>query len=188
VLVAGTREDAIGIRAWVAEVLSPMGLRLSPEKTKITHIDEGLDFLGWRLQRHRKKGTNRHYVYTYPSKKALASVKDKVRQVCRQDTNMPLEVLLHRLNRVLRGWTAYFRFGVSHAIFRYLRHFVWQRVFRWLRRKFRRSTWKELRRRYCGGGWWPVTDEVRLFDPARVKTIRYLYRGTKIPSPWPSTG
>ena len=63
VLVAGTREDAIGIRAWVAEVLSPMGLRLSPEKTKITHIDEGLDFLGWRLQRHRKKGTNRHYVH-----------------------------------------------------------------------------------------------------------------------------
>src|SRR5690606_12924259 len=46
VLVAGTREDAISIRDWVAEVLSPMGLRLSPEKTKITHIDEGLDFLG----------------------------------------------------------------------------------------------------------------------------------------------
>ena len=188
VLVAGTREDAISIRDWMAEVLSPMGLRLSPEKTKITHIDEGLDFLGWRLQRHRKKGTNRHYVYTYPSKKALASVKDKVRQVCRQDSNLPLEVLLHRLNRVLRGWTAYFRFGVSHATFRYLRHFVWQRVIKWLRRKFRRSTWKELRRRYCGGRWWPVTDEVRLFDPARVKTVRYLYRGMKIPSPWPSTG
>ncbi|MFE2490913.1 group II intron maturase-specific domain-containing protein [Streptomyces mirabilis] len=101
---------------------------------------------------------------------------------------LSLEVLLHRLNRVLRGWTAYFRFGVSHATFRYLRHFVWQRVIKWLRRKFRRSTWKELRRRYCGGRWWPVTDEVRLFDPARVKTVRYLYRGMKIPSPWPSTG
>ncbi|MFD5758924.1 group II intron maturase-specific domain-containing protein [Streptomyces sp. NPDC127044] len=65
---------------------------------------------------------------------------------------LSLEVLLHRLNRVLRGWTAYFRFGVSHATFRYLRHFVWQRVIKWLRRKFRRSTWKELRRRYCGCG------------------------------------
>lgn len=116
-LVAGAREDATAIRAWVAEVLSPMSLPLSPEKTKITHIDEGLDFLGRRLQRHRKKGTNRHYVYTYPSKKALASIKDKVSNVCRQDTNLPLEVLLHRLNRVLRGWTAYFRFGVSHATF-----------------------------------------------------------------------
>ena len=42
-----------------------MGLRLSPEKTLITHIDEGLDFLGWHIQRHRKPGTNRRYVYTY---------------------------------------------------------------------------------------------------------------------------
>jgi RNA-directed DNA polymerase len=38
-----------------------MGLRLSPEKTCITHIDEGLDFLGWRIQRHRKRGTTRCY-------------------------------------------------------------------------------------------------------------------------------
>ncbi|MFD9606328.1 hypothetical protein OG609_42810 [Streptomyces sp. NBC_01224] len=50
-------------------------------------------------------------------------------------------------------------------------------------KKVRRSTWKDLRHRYCGGRWWPVTDEVRLFDPARVKTIRYLYRGMKIPAP-----
>ena len=41
-----------------------MGLRLSPDKTLITHIDQGLDFLGWRIQRHRKRGSNRHYVYT----------------------------------------------------------------------------------------------------------------------------
>jgi RNA-directed DNA polymerase len=41
-----------------------MGLRLSQEKTLITHIDEGLVFLGWHIQRHRKRGTNRYYVYT----------------------------------------------------------------------------------------------------------------------------
>ncbi|MFE5374898.1 group II intron maturase-specific domain-containing protein [Streptomyces mirabilis] len=187
-LVAGTSEDAQRIRHWVASVLSPMGLRLSLEKTKITHIDEGLDFLGWRLQRHRKKGTiDRRYIYTYPSKKALGSIKDKVRDLCRMDINLPLEVPLHRLNRVLKGWTAYFRFGISHATFHYLRAFVWQRVIGWLRRKYRRSNWKELRRRNCGGRWWPTTEEVTLFDPAKVRTIRYSYRGTKIPSPWTGT-
>jgi RNA-directed DNA polymerase len=82
-MVHGTRADAEALRDEIAGVLSTMGLRLSPEKTLITHIDEGLDFLGWRIQRHRKKGTNRHYVYTYPSKKALAAVKDKARP--RQD-------------------------------------------------------------------------------------------------------
>jgi RNA-directed DNA polymerase len=184
-MVHGTRADAEALRDEIAGVLSTMGLRLSPEKTLITHIDEGLDFLSWRIQRHRKKGTNRHYVYTYPSKKALAAVKDKVRALCRQDVNLPLETLLHRLGRMLRGWTAYFRFGVSHDTFRYLRAFLWRQVFGWVRRKYRRSNWKELRRRASGGRWWPTTGEVTLFDPAKVRTIRYSYRGSKIPSPWP---
>jgi RNA-directed DNA polymerase len=186
-MIAGTRADAEALRGEAAEVLATIGLRLSPEKTLITHIDEGLDFLGWHIQRHRKKGTRRHYVYTYPSKKALAAVKDKVRALCRQDVNLPLAVLLHRLNRMLRGWTAYFRFGVSHATFQYLRAFTWRQVIGWLRRKHRRSNWKDLRRRHCGGRWWPADGEVTLLDPAKVRTIRYRYRGAAIPSPWPST-
>jgi RNA-directed DNA polymerase len=67
-MVSGTREHAEQTREHAAAVLAPMGLRLSAEKTKITHIDEGLGFLGWRIQRHRKRGTNRSYVYTYPSR------------------------------------------------------------------------------------------------------------------------
>jgi RNA-directed DNA polymerase len=47
------------------------GVRNCEAKTFITHIDEGLDFLGWRIQRHGKRGTSRRYVYTYPSRKAL---------------------------------------------------------------------------------------------------------------------
>ena len=185
-MISGTRADAEALREQTAKVLAVMGLRLSPEKTLITHIDEGLDFLGWRIQRHQKKGSNRRYVYTYPSKKALGSIKDKVRALCRQDVNLPLAVLLHRLNRMLRGWTAFFRHGVSHATFRYLRAFIWRQVIGWLRRKHRRATWKDLRRRYCGGRWWPAEGEVTLFDPATVRTNWYRYRGAAIPSPWPS--
>ncbi|WP_329142618.1 group II intron maturase-specific domain-containing protein [Streptomyces sp. NBC_01456] len=174
------------MRAEVAAVLAPMGLRLSVEKTAITHIDEGLDFLGWRLQRHRKRGTQRYYVYLYPSKKALQAVKEKVKTLCRQDTNLPLAVVLHQLNPVLRGWTAYFRHGVSSATFQYLSAFTWRQVFGWLRRKHRRTNWKTMRRCYCVGRWWPADGEVVLFKTAKVRTNRYLYRGTKIPSPWPS--
>jgi Group II intron, maturase-specific domain len=81
------------------------------DKTLITHIDEGLDFLGWRIQRHQKRGTNRHYVYNYPAKKALRSIKAKCKTICRMNVSLPLAVLLHHLNSVLRGWTAYFRPG-----------------------------------------------------------------------------
>jgi len=187
--VSGTKADAETLREEIAVVLSTIGLRLSPEKTLITHIDEGLVFLGWRIQRHRKRGTNRHYVYTYPSRKAIAAVTRKVKTLCRRmGTNQPLDALLLKLNQSLQGWCAYFRPGVSHAAFKYLSHYAWARVIGWLRRKHRRITWKELRRRFCGSGWWPTGQERTLFDPATVRTTRYRYRGAVIPTPWPTTG
>jgi len=186
--VSGTKAHAEALRVEASEVLSTMGLRLSPEKTLITHIDEGVDFLGWRIQRHRKRGTsNTYYVYVYPAKKALNAAMAKIKAICWQNTNQPLDVLLIRLNRFLRGWTAHFRYGCSSATFNYLRAYTWKRVFEWLRRKHRHSTWKQLRRRNTSDGWWPATRDVKLFNPAGVSTMRYLYRGTRIPSPWPST-
>ncbi len=185
-VVSGTKADAEALREEIAGVLSTMGLRLSEEKTLITHIDEGLDFLGWHIQRRRKRGTSRRYVYTYPSHKAVKAVTGKVKTRCRQNLNLPLETLLRQLNPVLRGWTAYFRPGVSSIAFGYLRAFTWRQVVRWLRRKHRGITWKELRRRFCVNGWWPADGDVIMFNPGAVRTTRYRYRGTKIPSPWPS--
>jgi RNA-directed DNA polymerase len=185
-LVCGTETDAEALRDDIAVALAPMGLRLSEAKTLVTHIDEGLDFLGWHLQRHRKRGTNRSYVYTYPSPKAVKAVMLKVKTQCRKmGTDLPLDFLLVRLNQMLRGWCAYFRYGVSSTAFQYLSSYVWSRVIRWLRNKHRRITWKELRRRYCGGRWWPASDNRALFNPASVRTLRYRYRGTVIPTPWP---
>jgi RNA-directed DNA polymerase len=186
-MVKGTRAHAEALRDEIAAVLATMGLRLSPDKTLITHIDDGLDFLGWRIQRHRKRGTSRYYVYCYPSKKAVQAAKRKIKTLCRQvAVNLPLDDLLRRLNATLRGWCGYFRSGVSSTVFAYLGHYAWQTVWRWLRRKHRRSTWKEIRRRYCNGGWWPVSQNRELFNPAKVTTTRYRYRGTVIPSPWPA--
>src|SRR3954447_10062624 len=186
-MVRGTRAHAEALQEGIAAVLATMGLRLSPDKTLITHIDEGLDFLGWHIQRRRKRGTNRRYVYTYPAAKAIKTATAKVKTRCRQNTNLPLETLLLGLNPVLRGWTAHFRPGVSAIAVGYLRAFTWRQVIGWLRRKHPGITWKDLRRRYCNGGWWPADGEVILFNPGAVQTTRYRYRGTKIPSPWPST-
>ena len=183
-VVSGSQEDAENFREEAAEVLSPMGLRLSPDKTLVTHIDKGLDFLGWRIQRHRKRGATKHYVYTYPAKKALSAIMAKVKTVCRLNTNLPLEALLHQLNRMLRGWTAHFKHGCSSATFGYLRAYLWTQVIRWERRKHRRTAWRQLRHRYSR---WPAVDDVELFDPASVRTAWYIYRGTRIPSPWLNT-
>lgn len=186
VLVSGTETDAHAVKEEVAAVLAPMGLRLSQQKTTVCHIAQGFDFLGYRIQRHQKRGTGQSYVYTYPSKKALASITAKVRTLTRKDTNPSLEVLLHRLNPVLRGWTNYFRYGVSKATFNYLRAFTWRRVVGWLRRKHRHSNWKQLRRRHLPR-WWPTDGDVTLFNPAAVPVSYYRYRGAAIPSPWPTS-
>jgi RNA-directed DNA polymerase len=186
IMVSGTEAHAHAIRDEVADVLSTMGLRLSEEKTGVVHIDEGLDFLGWRIQRQTRRGTTERYVYTYPSRKALRAVMAKVRTLTHGGSDLSLEVLLHRLNPVLRGWTNYFHSGVSSATFQYLGAFTWRRVIGWLRRKHPRITWKQLRRRYLSGGWWPEENEATLFNTAEVRTSRYRYRGAAIPSPWPS--
>ena len=161
-----------------------MGLRLSPEKTTVCHVDEGFVFLGFRIQRRTKRGSPKRYVYTYPSKKALGAIIDKVRTITRtMGRNNPLTDLLRRLNAVLRGWTNYFRHGASKATFSYLCAYTWRRVVHWLRRKHPHANWKWLRRHHLPG-WWPTEGEATLFNPATVAITRYRYRGKNIATPW----
>jgi RNA-directed DNA polymerase len=113
----------------------------------------------------------------------------KVKTLCRQvGTNQSLDTLLRRLNPALQGWCTYFRPGVSAATFAYLSHYVWHTVWRWLRRKHPKTTWKQIRRSYCRVGSWPTSGDRDLFNPAKVGTTRYRYRGAVIPTPWPTTG
>ena len=183
ILVHGARADAYALRDEVSTVLSPIGLRLSEEKTRICHIDEGFDFLGWRIQRRSRRGQNNKAIYTYPSKQALATVTRKVRSLTRRHQHRTLANLLNRVNPVLRGWCNYFRHGVSSRTFSYLDHFTWWRIVRWLRKRHPRLNWGKLRRRHLPN--WEIRDgQTRMFRPQRVAITRYRYRGTRIPTPW----
>lgn len=123
--LADMRRSA-ALRNEVAAVLAPLGLVLSERKTRITHIDQGFDFLGMHIQRHKQRGSDRRHVYTYPTRAALQAVKGKVKAATtRRTTNLPLSALLHHLNRVLRGWTAYHQHGASSRTFSYLASYTW---------------------------------------------------------------
>ena len=186
VMVAGTRDDAEALHDEVAAVLAPMGLRLSAAKTRVCHIDEGFDFLGFRIQRRAWRGrAGRRAVYTYPSKQALASVMGKVRSLTKREKRRALADLLHRLNPVLRGWCTYFRHGVSKQTFDYLDHFAFWRIVGWLRKRHLKLNWGTLHRRFLPA--WEVRDGgIELFRPRAVAVTRYRFRGTKIPNPWAS--
>jgi len=181
-----TGADAERLKQEAAEVLLPMGLRLSEEKTVITHIDDGLDFLGFRIRRKRKQGAVKRYVYTYPSKAAVAAIKAKVRALTHRSAFPTLAALLTRVNSTLRGWAAYFQHGVSKRTFSAIGVFAWRRVIRWLRKRHHRASWAKLLRRYLPG-WVPTDEGITLFNPVTVPVTRYRYRGTKIPNPWTAT-
>jgi RNA-directed DNA polymerase len=186
VMINGTQGDAEALWHEVTTVLAPMGLRLSEEKTRVVHIDEGFDFLGWRIQRRRRRGQDgKKAVYTYPSKKALASVMAKVRSLTARAKHRTLGDLMRSLNRVQRGWCNYFRHGVSSRTFSYLDHFAWGRIFGWLRKRHAALSKGSFVRRHLPN--WDLRDgRVELFRPQEVAITRYRYRGARIPTPWTS--
>lgn len=152
-LVAGTRADAEDLRQDIATVLAQVGLRLSEHKTAVVHLADGFDFLGYHIRRQRKRGTNQRHVYTYPSKKALTSIKTKVRALTCQKAHPDLITLLRRVNPVVRGWCHYFKYGTSSAAFGYLNHYLWWRVAHWLRKRHGRLSWKRLQRKVFTDGY-----------------------------------
>jgi RNA-directed DNA polymerase len=188
VMVSGDRHHAEELREEVAAVLAPLGLRLAPEKTAVVHIDEGFDFLGFNIRRQRKRGTQKWYVYTRPSRKAIQSIKDKVSEKTYRSTrHEELDDLLWRLNMSLAGWANYFRHGASKAIFSAVDHHAWHRLMRWIRAKYKGRTglsMKEMRRRFCDTGWRFACNGVVFTGASSVRVTRYRYRGGNIPTPW----
>jgi RNA-directed DNA polymerase len=187
VLVRGTEAQAHQIKQQTAEFMrEQMRLTLSPEKTHITHVDDGFDLLGFRIVRAPWQG-NKRVAYTFPSKRALRDVMHRIKTLTnRSTTNLSLDELIQALNPILRGWAHYHRHNASSRCFAYLSYYLWWRVIRWLRKKHPRLTWKQIKRRYWGRHW-TSPEGTRLAWPAEVPVTRYRYRGHRIPSPWATT-
>ena len=183
VLVHGTKSDAEVLRAEIGELLGrELKMTLSVEKTHITHIDDGFVFLVFRIQR-RRRGDGRRVVLTIPAKQALAGVMHKIKQATKTGTSRSLGQVLRKINPILRGWAAYFRYGASKQTFAYLGWYAWWRMIYWIRRKHPHLTWKQIRRRYYGA------DRIRegklvLYNPAKMRVERYRYRGAQIATPF----
>lgn len=183
ILVNGTRGHADALWDEVADVLSEAGLRLAPEKTQVVDIDEGFDFLGFRIQRHRQKGSDRYHVYSYPSKTSEKKIRRKIKTATKQVTQHSADQLFRQLNSMVRGWAQYFRHGSSSRTYQNLQHYLWWRVWGWLKNKHPRTARKVLFRKYHNG-WWPEYNGVALYQPTTMTIKRHRYRGGKIPTPW----
>jgi RNA-directed DNA polymerase len=113
----------------VRRFMTERGLELSEEKTRITHISEGFDFLG---QNVRKYGDQ---LLTKPAKKSIKSLMDKVRQIVKGNATAKQAALIRQLNPVIRGWAMYHRHVAAKATFSSIDSHIWHTLFRWALRR-----------------------------------------------------
>jgi hypothetical protein len=136
----------------------------------------------------RKRGTQKYYVYTTPSKKAIQSIKDKAKVMTYRSTrHQNLDELLRDMNQTMAGWANYFRYGVSKAVFGAVDYHAWGRLMRWIRAKYagkrNRLGMAEFRRRFCDRGWRIAHNGVVFTGASSVAVTRYRYCGSTISTP-----
>jgi RNA-directed DNA polymerase len=93
------------------------------EKTLVTHVDEGFDFLGFHIRRYERNG--KKVILAQPSEKAQAKFRDRIRELTRDVARHGGNLWILDLNRYLAGWAEYFRRGNSKRIFSKLNHILW---------------------------------------------------------------
>ncbi len=113
----------------VEQFMRDRGLQLSPEKTCVTPIENGFDFLGQHLRKHGGK------LLIQPSKKNTHTFLDKVRQLIRQNRGFSQTDLIRQLNPVIRGWANYHRHIVAKRAFKKVEWVLWHSLWRWARRR-----------------------------------------------------
>ena len=135
----------------VRAFLTARGLELSEEKTRITHISEGFDFLGQTVRKYDDK------LLIKPAKKSIKSLLDKVRNIIKGNASATQKALIHQLNPVIRGWAMYHRHVVAKAAFSWVDRHIWQMLWKWARRRHPTKGARWVRKRYfhqCGTRAW----------------------------------
>jgi RNA-directed DNA polymerase len=130
------------VRPLVEAFLKERGLRLSPDKTRVTHIDEGFDFLGQNLRKYGGKPLVK------PSRKNTHAFLEKVRGVIGANLSVNQMVLIGLLNPVIRGWANYHRHCVAAETFYRVDHEIWRRLWQWARRRHPHQSRQWVKDRY----------------------------------------
>ena len=150
VLVSGTEADAIAEKSALAEHLrQTTGLELSPEKTQITAMTDGFEFLGFHVVMRWDKRYGYFPRVEIPKAK-VADLRHRIKQLTRIDTTWcGLGQKLREINPILRGWAAYYRYCArAGRIYTALDWYVTSCVWRWLRKKRRKARVRDILRNF----------------------------------------
>ena len=151
VIFAETREDAATAQSDIARWLADRGLELSQEKTKIRHLTEGFNFLGFHVRQYSASNSKTGYkLLIKPSKESVVDFKRRMKREWSALVGHNVDATLYRLRPLIRGWANYFRTTVSKATFSHLDNWMFLREGRWCRRTHPTKSWKWITRTYFG--------------------------------------
>jgi RNA-directed DNA polymerase len=164
------------VKPLVTEFFKTRGLELSQEKTRITHIEEGFDFLGQNVRKYNGK------LLIRPSRKNLRAFLDKVREIIKSNKQTKTGTLIEMLNPVIRGWAYYHRHVASSSTFSKVDSAIFECLWRWAHRRHHNKPSRWIYRKYFEH----LEGKGRVFrersrDEDGKTTLTRLFHATSVP-------
>ena len=137
IVTAKTKAIAKEVKELIKDFLADKGLELSDEKTLITHIDNGFDFLGWNFRKYKGK------LLIKPSMKSIQKMTEKISNTIKEGKTWTQKALIETLNPIITGWSNYHQGVVSKDIFNNLDSRIWNMLWKWAKRRhpMKSRTW-----------------------------------------------
>jgi len=159
------------VKPLIEKFLAVRGLSLSIEKTQVTNIDHGFDFLGWNVRKYGGK------LLIKPSRKNTKAFLQKCRGVINANKGAKQENLIRQLNPIIRGWVNYHKHQVASDAFARVDALIWQALWRWARRRHSKKGHRWIASRY----WRPIDNrtwtfaDVSVGETGKVKLVKLTY-------------
>jgi RNA-directed DNA polymerase len=152
VVFCESREDAEATRQDIRDWLATRGLQLSESKTRIVHLTEGFDFLGFNIRHYRAPQTSRsgYKLLIKPSKESVQEFRNRLKQEWMSLKGHNVHAVIRRLNPILRGWANYFKVGVAKDTFSSLDYWMFRRCIRYTKFTHPTKSWRWRKTRYWG--------------------------------------
>jgi RNA-directed DNA polymerase len=144
VVLCHSQQQAEQVKARLAEWLAPRGLAFNEDKTKIVHLDDGFDFLGFNVRRYHRK------LLIKPSRAAIKRLRERLAAETRKLRGTNAVAVITTLSPIIRGWAAYYRTVVSSEVFASLDHHVWSLLYKWARWRHKNKPRRWVVARYFG--------------------------------------
>lgn len=141
-IVTNSQENAQRAKQYCCDFLKERGLELSEEKSKIVHINEGFDFLGFNLRKYGDK------LLIKPNKKSILKILKKIRETIAKSKSLNQETLIKVLNPIIKGWCEYYSAVCSKRIFQKIDYNIFKSLYKWCLRKHPNKSKKWVNARY----------------------------------------